>query len=62
MPLLDRQGKGEAVSGGVSYSVSHTSENYTSRHVEGTRSHSANRRQKIIVVGLGMVAISFMYV
>ncbi|KAK5707014.1 hypothetical protein LTS12_028228, partial [Elasticomyces elasticus] len=60
MPLLDRHGKDEVIPGGVSYNnVSHVSENYTSRHVEGSRSHSANRRQKIIVVGLGMVAISF---
>lgn len=60
MPLLDKHSNDEVVPGGIGYNVSHISGNHTSRHVEGTRNHGANQRQKIIVVGLGMVAISFM--
>lgn len=58
MPLLDGPRSNETVSGSISHDVSHeqnsnnTGRDVTERHV--------NRRQKIVVVGLGMVAISFM--
>ena len=60
MPLLDGPRSNETVSGNISHDVSHgQNPNNTSRDVT---EHNVNRRQKIVVVGLGMVAISFMYV
>lgn len=59
MPLLDGLRNHEAVSGSVSHDVSHVEDIHTDRHVGNGH---GNRRQKIVVVGLGMVAISFMLV
>lgn len=62
MPLLDRPRKSEAASSGIRHGVSRVEEPHVNRPIEGPSSRSVNRRQKIVVVGLGMVAISFMYV
>ena len=63
MPLLDGPRKSEAASIGISHGVvSRVEEPHVNRPVEGPSSRSVDRRQKIVVVGLGMVAISFMYV
>lgn len=60
MPLLDGSGNGDAV---VMDSVpSVPSPAVDSLPDPAIRRSASNRRQKIVVVGLGMVAISFMYV
>lgn len=60
MPLLDGSGNGDAV---VMDSVpSVLPPAVDSLPDPATRRSASNRRQKIVVVGLGMVAISFMYV
>jgi len=58
MPLLDGLRNHDNVSGSLSHEVSHVEDIHASN---GSGSHGA-RRQKIVVVGLGMVAISFMSV
>lgn len=60
MPLLDGL-RNDALPGNISHNASHV-EDLSTRDVERHNSHNVNRRQKIVVVGLGMVAISFMYV
>ncbi|ODM16747.1 Nitrite reductase [NAD(P)H] [Aspergillus cristatus] len=58
MPLLDGLRNHDGVSGSVSHEVSHVKDIHASNGGNGSGSHGA-RRQKIVVVGLGMVAISF---
>lgn len=58
MPLLDGPRSNETGSGNISHDVSHVQDsNNASRNVI---ERDVNLRQKIVVVGLGMVAISFM--
>ena len=57
MPLLEAPRNGGAANNGVLNGVSH-SQNFgfdTEAHLD-----DPNRRQRIVVVGLGMVAISFL--
>ncbi|THC96145.1 hypothetical protein EYZ11_004366 [Aspergillus tanneri] len=58
MPLLDGLSNREAVNGGVHSGISYVQASQDIPDTE-TRGNNANRRQKIVVVGLGMVAISF---
>jgi nitrite reductase (NAD(P)H) len=60
MPLIDSSRNSDAVHSSISNGIPHA-------RVEPVgdldyRHNDPNRRQKIVVVGLGMVAISFMYV
>lgn len=58
MPLLDGPRSNEIGSGNISHDVSHVHDfNNASRNVI---ERDVNRRQKIVVVGLGMVANTFM--
>ena len=58
MPLLDGPRSNTVDPGSISHDGSHVRDsNSTSRDVI---ERDVNRRQKIVVVGLGMVAISFM--
>lgn len=61
MPLLDGLRSHNGVAGSVSHDVSHVEDIHTESVKNGSGSHGA-RRQKIVVAGLGMVAISFMLV
>ena len=61
MPLLDGLRSHNDVAGSVSRDVSHVEDIHTESVGNGSGNHGA-RRQKIVVVGLGMVAISFMLV
>lgn len=62
MPLLDALRDNDALPGSISHDASHVEDINTAEDVEGHNGNNGNRRQKIVVVGLGMVAISFMYV
>ncbi|KAI9923806.1 hypothetical protein ASPWEDRAFT_40393 [Aspergillus wentii DTO 134E9] len=58
MPLLDGLKNSEPVNGSVSNALSHMNRVDTPREVEEYPRNNENRRQRIVVVGLGMVAIS----
>lgn len=61
MPLLGGLRSHDGVAGSLGHGVSHAEDIHTENVGNGSGSHGA-RRQKIVVVGLGMVAISFMSV
>jgi nitrite reductase (NAD(P)H) len=61
MPLIDSSRNDDAVHSSISNGISHATVVESVRDLD-YRHNDPNRRQKIVVVGLGMVAISFMYV
>ena len=61
MPLLDRPGPSDADSVTFSNGISNGDKINAHQQTEHPDS-DMDRRQRIVVVGLGMVAISFMYV
>lgn len=61
MPLIDGSRNNDAVHSSISNGISHARVVEPVRDLDCGR-NDPNRRQKIVVVGLGMVAISFMYV
>jgi nitrite reductase (NAD(P)H) len=61
MPLIDGLRNNDAVHSSISNGISHARVIEPVRDLD-YRHNDPNRRQKIVVVGLGMVAISFMYV
>lgn len=61
MPLIDNSRSNDAVQSSICNGISHTTIIESVRDPD-YRHNDPNRRQKIVIVGLGMVAISFMYV
>jgi nitrite reductase (NAD(P)H) len=62
MPLLDGPRNGETVTAGVQNAIPVIDGIDPTAHAQESFDHDPNRRQKIVVVGLGMVAVAFMYV
>lgn len=58
MPLIDNSRSNDAVQSSICNGISHTTIIESVRDPD-YRHNDPNRRQKIVIVGLGMVAISF---
>lgn len=61
MPLLEGPRNGETVIASPHHGIE-IIDGIDPSTAQGTVDRDPNRRQKIVVVGLGMVAIAFMYV
>lgn len=61
MPLLDGPGSNDTAIDSVQYGVSQAANVQSGFNAQNFQ-HSMSERQRIVVVGLGMVAISFMWV